>query len=48
MLGKILYWLAVVAVSVAIVVGVLLLLESRDDSSVGSDAGSRAAALSSS
>ena len=29
-----LYWLAVVAISVALVVGLLLFLESRDDSSL--------------
>lgn len=34
MLRQILYWLAVVAVSVAIVIGILLLLESRDESAV--------------
>lgn len=33
-LGKILYWLAVLAVSLALVVGLILLLESRDQSSV--------------
>jgi hypothetical protein len=31
---KALYWLAVVAISLAILVGLILLLESRDDSSV--------------
>jgi hypothetical protein len=36
MLLKILYWLAVVAISVALVIGLILLLESRDQSSVDS------------
>ncbi len=31
---KILYWLAVLIVSLALIVGLILLLESRDDSSV--------------
>jgi cytochrome b subunit of formate dehydrogenase len=35
---KILYWLAVVAISVALVVGLILFLESRDQSSVKDDA----------
>ena len=34
MLRRILYWLAVVVVSFAIVIAILLLLESRDDSAV--------------
>jgi cytochrome b subunit of formate dehydrogenase len=34
---KVLYWVAVVAVSVALVVGLILFLESRDQSSVESD-----------
>jgi cytochrome b subunit of formate dehydrogenase len=34
---KILYWLAVVAVSLALVVGLILFLESRDQSKVESD-----------
>jgi hypothetical protein len=38
MLLKILYWLAVVAISLALVVGLILLLESRDQSSVESGA----------
>jgi hypothetical protein len=33
-MGKVLYWLAVVAVSVALVIGLILFLESRDQSSV--------------
>jgi hypothetical protein len=32
---KLLYWLAVAVVSLAILVGLVLLLESRDSSSVG-------------
>jgi hypothetical protein len=38
MLLKILYWLAVVAISVALVIGLILLLESRDQSSIDSGA----------
>jgi hypothetical protein len=34
MVLKILYWLAVVAVSLALVIGLILFLESRDQSSV--------------
>jgi hypothetical protein len=33
---KLLYWLAVVAISLALVVGLILFLESRDQSSVES------------
>lgn len=35
MLVRILYWLAVLAVSTALVFGLLLFFESRDDSSIG-------------
>jgi hypothetical protein len=35
---KVLYWLAVVAISLALVVGLILFLESRDQSSVESGA----------
>jgi hypothetical protein len=35
---RIVYWLAVLIVSIAILVGLILLLESRDDSSIGSGA----------
>jgi hypothetical protein len=40
MLLKILYWVAVVAVSLVLVLGLILFLESRDDSSLegGGDA----------
>ena len=38
MLLKLLYWLAVLAISLAILIGLILLLESRDDSSVDSRA----------
>jgi hypothetical protein len=31
---KVLYWVAVVAISIAILVGLILLLESRDQSSL--------------
>lgn len=34
MLLKVLYWAAVVAISLALVVGLILFLESRDQSSV--------------
>jgi hypothetical protein len=34
MILKILYWLAVVAVSLALVVGLILFLESRDQSKI--------------
>jgi hypothetical protein len=36
---KVLYWLAVVAISLALVVGLILFLESRDQSSVESESG---------
>jgi hypothetical protein len=36
MLLKILYWLAVLAISLALVVGLILFLESRDQSSIES------------
>jgi cytochrome b subunit of formate dehydrogenase len=39
MVLKLLYWLAVLAVSVALVVGLILFLESRDQSSVEAGAG---------
>lgn len=35
MLLKALYWAAVLAISLALVIGLILLLESRDQSSVG-------------
>ena len=38
MLLKILYWAAVIAISLALVVGLILFLESRDQSSVESGA----------
>jgi hypothetical protein len=38
MLLKTLYWLAVLAVSLALVVGLILFLESRDQSSIDSGA----------
>lgn len=37
MLLKVLYWVAVVAISLALVVALILFLESRDQSSVESD-----------
>jgi hypothetical protein len=39
---KVLYWLAVLAVSVALVIGLILFLESRDQSSVERSAGATA------
>jgi hypothetical protein len=40
LLGRIIYWLAVVVISVALLVGLVLFFESRDDSRVeGSRAG---------
>ena len=38
MLGKIVYWIAVIAISLALVVGLILFFESRDQSSVESGA----------
>jgi cytochrome b subunit of formate dehydrogenase len=35
---KLLYWLAVVAISLALVIGLILFLESRDQSSIESGA----------
>ena len=42
---SVLYWAAVLAISLAILVGLVLLLESRDDSDIdeGAGAGTRAA-----
>jgi hypothetical protein len=37
-LGKIVYWVAVVAISIALVIGLILFFESRDQSSVESGA----------
>ena len=34
MVGKLIYWLAVIAISVALVVALILFFESRDDSSL--------------
>jgi hypothetical protein len=34
MVGKIVYWLAVIAISLALVVALILFFESRDDSSL--------------
>jgi hypothetical protein len=46
MLLKILYWLAVLAVSLALVIGLILWFESRDQSSVeGAGAGGRSVPL---
>jgi cytochrome b subunit of formate dehydrogenase len=37
-LGKLLYWVLVVAISLALVIGLILFFESRDQSSVESGA----------
>lgn len=42
-LGWVVYWLAVVVISLALVVGLVLLLESRDQSEVKGEGGARAA-----
>ena len=39
MLLKVLYWVGVVAISLALVVALILFFESRDQSSVESDSG---------
>jgi len=44
MLGKILYWAAVFAISLAFVVALILFFESRDDSSLEGAAGPAASA----
>jgi len=36
-LGSVLYWLVVLAISLALVVALVLFLESRDDSEIGND-----------
>jgi hypothetical protein len=41
LLLRVLYWLAVLAISLAILVGLIMFLESRDSSKVGSDSGAR-------
>jgi len=44
MIGKLVYWLAVIAISVALVVALILFFESRDDSSLeGAQRGAPAA-----
>jgi hypothetical protein len=45
-LGKVLYWLAVVVVSVALLVVLVLFFESRDESEVGSQSEPRGTAVS--
>ena len=42
---KVLYWVAVVAISLALVVALILFLESRDQSSVESDSGAAGSLL---
>ena len=44
MLGSILYWAAVLAISLALVAALVMFLESRDASDVGGDAGAAAPA----
>ena len=39
MLLKLIYWLAVVAISLALVIGLILFLESRDQSSIEGSSG---------
>jgi hypothetical protein len=41
-LGSILYWAAVLAISLALVVALVLFIESRDASEIDRDAGARA------
>jgi hypothetical protein len=38
MVGRILYWLLVLAISIALVIGLILFFESRDQSSVDASA----------
>ena len=42
-LGKVLYWAAVLVVSLALLVGLILLFESRDQSDIEGGDGSRSA-----
>lgn len=42
-LGSVVYWLAVLVISLVLVIGLLLLLESRDQSEVEGEGGARAA-----
>lgn len=42
-LGSVVYWLAVLVISLALVVGLVLLLESRDESEIEGEGGARAA-----
>ncbi len=37
-IGRIVYWIAVIAISLALVVGLILFLESRDQSTLDEDA----------
>lgn len=46
LLGRIIYWLAVLAVSIALLILLVLFFESRDDSEVGAGAGSERTAVS--
>ena len=43
LLGSVVYWLAVLVISLALVVGLVLLLESRDQSEVEGEGGARTA-----
>ena len=45
MVGKALYWIAVIAISLALVVGLILFFESRDQASVESGLDRGAATL---
>lgn len=42
-LGSMVYWLVVLVISLVLVVGLVLLLESRDQSEIEGEAGARAA-----
>lgn len=39
--GRVVYWLVVVAISLALLVGLVLFVEGRDESQVGEDAGAK-------
>jgi len=44
MVGKVLYWVAVVAISLALVVALIIFFESRDDSSLDGETSTPSAA----
>jgi hypothetical protein len=45
LLGKVLYWLAVLAISLALLIGLVLFFESRDSSEVGQGPAARGASV---